>query len=105
MTKKPVINTIKVMGLHIHENTLVKFTPNGMTISAGLNVTPEIAFILTYHNLSFKGKVYKGEKMQIYKKEKHIESRYICEEQVLHVQRQLILEVQADIKLAKQHTK
>lgn len=90
------------MDLHIHENTLVKFDSSGMIISAGLNVSPEIAFVLTYHNLPVKGKVFRGNKMQIYKKARHIESRYICQEQVLHVQRQIILEVQADIKLAKQ---
>jgi hypothetical protein len=101
MKKKVPINTIKVMGLHIHENTLVKFTSTGMSISTGVNVTSDIAFILTYHNLGFTGKVFKGTKMQIYKKARHILSRYVCENTVINIQKQLLLETQADVALAK----
>lgn len=88
------------MGLHIHENTLVKFTSNGMTISTGLNVTKEVAAALTFNSI-FTGKVFKGEKMQIYKKARHIPSQYINEETVLMIQKILLNEVQTDIKLAR----
>lgn len=98
------ISSPKIFGLpHIHENTSIKFTNDGMSLSTGLNVSPDIAAFLTFYKsiYNFKGVVFKGEKMQIYKLCKKIPSSFINESTVINVQKELLKLVQIEINIAK----
>jgi len=100
LTTKERLTTIKVVGLNFHENTAFRFNDNGMSISTGLNVTSEIAGVIFANPDLFEGKLFKGEKMQIYKRAVAISSVNVCKEIVTSVQKQIIVNVQKDLKRA-----
>ena len=95
-------NHIRVIDLPFHENTAVRFNDTGMIISTGINVSAAIAATLSFNTDIFKGKVYKGECMQIYKHEKHIPCGFINRATVLNVQKELLLMCQNDVNLIKE---
>lgn len=97
---------IKVFGMdHIHENTSITFTKEGLILSSGVNVTNDVARILTFYKqfLDLKGIVYKGEKMQVYRLNKIIPSSFINENTIINVQKELLYNAQMEIKTAKKY--
>ena len=72
-----------------------------MLLSTGLNIESDVAAILSFNKHAFTGKVYKGEYMQVYKLELHIPSRFINVSTVINVQKELLEQVQEDIRVAK----
>lgn len=94
-------NFIRVIDIPFHENTAVIFNDTGIILSTGVNVSRQVAAALSFNTDIFKGKVYKGECMQIYKHEQHIPCQFINRSTVLNVQKNLLLMCQNDINLIK----
>jgi hypothetical protein len=93
------VSSMKVFGLsHIHENTSIRFESDGISLSVGLNISPELIPILSH---DFKGKVFKGEFIHSYKRAKKIEGIFVSNTTITYVQKILMAEVQKDIKSAK----
>lgn len=95
---------VKVFGLkHLHENTHIKFNDEGIILSVGLNVEEKISRLLNFNQAvtGFKGKVYKADKMFVYRHYYSIKSKHVNAQTIQFMQDDLLKKVQTDINIAK----
>lgn len=95
---------IKVFGLNnLHENTHIKFVDDGIIVSVGLNVEEKISQVLLFNRIltGFIGKVYRADKMFVYRHYQKIKSEHINSKTIQYVQDELLKKVRVDINAAK----
>jgi hypothetical protein len=87
-------STMKVFGLkHIHENTSIQFTNDGLIMASGVNIKPEIVSKL----VNKPGEVYRGESMYVYRRFMDIPAALINKSTIVNAQKTLLKYAQNDI--------